>query len=332
MLPFSQMYPDTNKILVRHILDQCQGGKGLPSESGWIFLCHDSNLFLEYQYDILRWNEAEQAQALSYIDTARIFLSDLGIATLHSLVPEKSIVYADYLPQPLNLLPISSTRPASILCHQQPVLYFDDVLRAGRSFMDTYHRGDSHPSWFGSFLIYRALAEALAARSLIDPASIFTLAHFLPQLAGFQGDCYSQIVEPLLSRFNQVTRHLARDQFELLISFSLRPEHTTAQPVPPPALYRGICRDREALCFECPNKALPRAVVFRDSTMQKLIPWLSEHFSRSVFIWREGLIFEEVVAQEQPDVVIIMQAERFASTYPRRTPIIRTSGTASFLA
>jgi hypothetical protein len=43
---------------------------------------------------------------------------------------------------------------------------------------------------------------------------------------------------------------------------------------------------------------------------------LAQHFSRIVFVWREGAVFEEIIRFEQPNVVVHMMAERFVSRYP----------------
>jgi hypothetical protein len=54
---------------------------------------------------------------------------------------------------------------------------------------------------------------------------------------------------------------------------------------------------------EQPDSSLPRLVVFRDSFASRLIPYLSEHFSRSVYLWQND--FEpEVIQQEHPHIVI----------------------------
>jgi hypothetical protein len=52
-----------------------------------------------------------------------------------------------------------------------------------------------------------------------------------------------------------------------------------------------------------PNRALPRLVMFRDSFASALIPFLSEHFSRAVYLWQYNFD-PAVVESEHPDVVI----------------------------
>ena len=54
---------------------------------------------------------------------------------------------------------------------------------------------------------------------------------------------------------------------------------------------------------EIPGSTLPRAVVFRDSFTSVLAPFLSEHFSRVVYLWQNDFDAEEVL-KEHADVVI----------------------------
>jgi len=54
---------------------------------------------------------------------------------------------------------------------------------------------------------------------------------------------------------------------------------------------------------EIPGSHLPRAVVFRDSFTSAMAPFLSDHFSRVVYLWRNDFSTEEI-EQEHPDVVL----------------------------
>ena len=54
---------------------------------------------------------------------------------------------------------------------------------------------------------------------------------------------------------------------------------------------------------EIPGSTLPRAVVFRDSFASRLAPFLSEHFSRVVYLWQNNFDVD-VIRAERPDVVI----------------------------
>ena len=57
------------------------------------------------------------------------------------------------------------------------------------------------------------------------------------------------------------------------------------------------------LVTEHKNRSLPRAVVYRDSFAGRLIPYLSEHFSRASYLWQNEFDFDEI-EKEHPDIVI----------------------------
>lgn len=62
--------------------------------------------------------------------------------------------------------------------------------------------------------------------------------------------------------------------------------------------------DEEGLLMtEIPGSTLPRAVIFRDSCASRLVPFLSEHFSRASYLWQNDFD-ADVVQKERPDIVI----------------------------
>ena len=57
------------------------------------------------------------------------------------------------------------------------------------------------------------------------------------------------------------------------------------------------------LVTEIDDASLPRAVIFRDSFVSPLVPFVSEHFSRAVYLWQNDFDANAVLI-EHPDVVI----------------------------
>ncbi|HKB13250.1 MAG TPA: hypothetical protein VKD69_21445, partial [Vicinamibacterales bacterium] len=57
------------------------------------------------------------------------------------------------------------------------------------------------------------------------------------------------------------------------------------------------------LITEIADPSLPRAVIFRDSFVSRLVPFLSEHFSRAVYLWQNDFD-ADVIRREHADVVI----------------------------
>ena len=72
----------------------------------------------------------------------------------------------------------------------------------------------------------------------------------------------------------------------------------------------------------------PRAVMFRDSFGNALIPYLSEHFERILYVWDRD-VDTRVIDIEQPDVVIQEIVGRFLSRRPKPPEEIAQSGRQS---
>jgi hypothetical protein len=82
------------------------------------------------------------------------------------------------------------------------------------------------------------------------------------------------------------------------------------------------------LVTEIPGSSLPRAVIFRDSFTSALAPFLSEHFSRAVYLWRNDFDTSEVTA-EHADVVIEEIVGRHLYEYipsPELIPVTEETG------
>ena len=69
--------------------------------------------------------------------------------------------------------------------------------------------------------------------------------------------------------------------------------------------------------FQTPNRDLPTLVVFRDSCANSLIPFLSESFSKSIYIkWRLNNVIDfSDIAREKPKIVILEIVERWIGIF-----------------
>jgi alginate O-acetyltransferase complex protein AlgJ len=69
--------------------------------------------------------------------------------------------------------------------------------------------------------------------------------------------------------------------------------------------------DEYELVYQNPDTTLPRIVVIRDSFFTALLPYMSENFSKSIYIfdnWKYERQ-EEIVTREKPDIVLLMLLE-----------------------
>jgi hypothetical protein len=175
------------------------------------------------------------------------------------------------------------------------VLDVRPTLREKKVAGPLYFRTDTHWNEEGAFLSYLELARALRrhfpALTIEDPGSFErTLIHRpggdLARFLGLQGD-------------------LTEDAVHLLPRTPRR-----MQTVEEHGEFEG--RDihfRERLLTRCEGAEIPRAVVFRDSFSEAMVPFLAEHLGRAVYVW--SLDFDTaLIEREQPSVVVLEFIER----------------------
>ena len=71
-----------------------------------------------------------------------------------------------------------------------------------------------------------------------------------------------------------------------------------ARVVEPPGA-TPTARRRTARSPRSPDSTLPRAVIFRDSFASRLVPFLSEHFSRAVYMWQNDFDADAVTRESR---------------------------------
>jgi hypothetical protein len=147
-----------------------------------------------------------------------------------------------------------------------------------------YHKTDTHWNARGAHAAYEAILNSLGVHGLRPaPRSAFReTASTVPglDLARMLG---------LGHRLNEV---------DLGLEPKMAREARMVEPrnAVPHGVYARLVTERE-------GTGLPRAVIFRDSFTTALIPFLSEHFSRALYLW-EYDVNPEVIAAERPQVVI----------------------------
>jgi len=304
--------------------------KGMLSECGWAYLINDTNNFLSYLCGGAKWSDQQRQQAAEVIRQRHNVLAARGIAYCKFVIPEKGIVYPEYLPAEIRALLSPEPRPAQLLQADCPnaVLYLDCAMLDAKPIAHIYFRADSHPNWLGAWFVYRSIFHRLQAENLIGAQKAIDLREMDGAVASYDGDLMTQVPQVERELFALRYGHtIPRYGFEMAISLSIRDDCKRAFAVEAPEIYREWYSTRETLAYERADKAGPRAVIFRDSTFDRgVVELLAQHFSRSVFVWHQGQVDRDVIDREAPDLVIHAMAERFLSSYPSTSPFIRVSG------
>lgn len=215
-----------------------------------------------------------------------------GIAYVFVLVPDKPTVYPEFLPATLRRDPSRASRADQLVAMLRtrttvPVVDLRAPLLAAKAGARIYHRTDTHWNDRGAVVGYRAIVEALRAQT--------------PRLGAAFGD----------DRFRAESRQVAGLDLPEMAGLAAETTETDLALVPvPPRRARVIEPVPAPPAFVAPrltttldDPALPRALFYRDSFGSALVPFLAEHFARTVVLW-EYDVTPETVRTERPDVVI----------------------------
>ncbi len=311
--------------LVEHLKLACRGTKTMPSSSGWLYLINDSNNFIDYLYGRCEWSVEERERAIAILNERAQQIAAKGALYKKFIVPEKYVIYPEYLPSVLRSSKFAQSRPANDVTSCPAVIYLADYLLDAKSLGQLYFRTDTHTTWLGGFLIYRRIIEELLSCNLLADGHSLPLSSLTPSIAAFNGDLLKQMRKDHHKELADIwAPYFPANLHDHTVSYKLPVDRRTAQRVATPAEYEVICDSREVFVYEREGKPGPKAVIFRDSTADFVVELLAEHFARSVFVWKDGQVFEYILDREQPDVVLHLMAERFVSSYPTRQPMIRS--------
>ena len=315
-----KFYNTSDSDFVSYVKALCRGSKAMLSEKLWVFLINDTNDFLNQQFGSLGWNEEEKYKYLALIKERSNVLISKGIEYFQFIIPEKSIVYNEYLPELFESRPVNNSRPARTIDKVLPNLFsLEEYMKDLKCFGLLYFKGDTHTNWLGAYFVYHFIILVLKRKGITSlPIPLRKLRR---EIAGYNGDLFVQLKDEYKELLkNRVWADLiGGNYFESLIKYYLGESNQTAFRVETPEDYLKWFPERKTIIYENRNKMLPRCLVFRDSTCDYLVELIAEHFSRTVFIWHKSNVYEEIIKREKPDVILHIIAERFLITQCQRT-------------
>lgn len=315
-----QLLSASNANLIENIERSRKGYKGLLSEYGWVYLINDSNYFLKYMFEGKRWNAGEIERAVNIVRERADYITRLGAKYLKFIIPEKPVIYPEFLPKAFHGMKQNLERPANQLSSSLPeiVTYLADYLVDAKSYGPLYFRGDTHINWLGAYLTYQFVINKIQPSIGAHFPSAIALGNLTPSLYGYDGDVFTQISPNDQARLNDQWLNVQfSGAFEYCIKYELPATSQRGHRVPPTGTLAGMHFSREITISEIDDPTLPTAVIFRDSTTDMVNDLIAEHFRRVVFIWHQGEVIKEVIEIEHPDVVLHFMAERFVSAYPK---------------
>ena len=259
----------------------------VKGQHGWFFYGDDKSI--EDYANAEPMTDEAVANWRAAIVRARDWLRARNVAYVFTIAPDKHVIYGDEMP--LTLARVGDlSRADQVFTALQDTGLAVDVRAAeldAKARERVYQQTDTHWNDRGALVAYRQIIGAVRARVPQTPPA-WTRADFTAE---------DGTVEGLdLAGMMGLTRVLREDDMRLV------PRRPRRARVIDPAGAKPT--DEEGrLVTEIDDPSLPRAVIFRDSFASRLVPFLSEHFSRAVYLWQNDFD-ANVVTEEHPDVVI----------------------------
>lgn len=278
----------------------------IKGRDGWLFYADDGAM--EDYAEAPPFTAAELEQWRNTLQDISDWLGARGIVYLFVIAPDKHVIYPEYMPGTIRRTPLSRIDQLVSYLREHSTVRFVDLrpaLLAAKRADRLYHRTDTHWNDRGAFVGYQSIVDALAEE--FPGLRSASRSAFEPRVVQSEGLD--------LARMLGLTEVLREDDLVLVprgpTARILEPEH------PNPRLTHA------RIVTEAPTRG-PRAVVFMDSFGPGLVPFLSENFSRAVYLWQNNMD-PQVVQQEHPQIVIQEWVGRALSTHELYNPVPRVS-------
>lgn len=248
----------------------------------------------------------------------RLDLEARGIRYLAFVAPNQASIYPENLPREIRNKKGSTRLDAIIAAMPSEVLDLRPVLIARKSVENVYDSSDTHWNDVGAFVAYQAVTARLAMwfsnitpmhRSDFRERALPRTREIEAMIGAWAGTPQPSVyLDPLKS----FAAHCAESGERVLAPGMMRdPNEPRSAPndwTPRNWIWKnGRCPSGR---FVQDNPALPKGVVFYDSFMIALNPFLSQNFREVLYV--RNPFDPSTVAREQPDVVIQEVTERYA--------------------
>jgi hypothetical protein len=213
-----------------------------------------------------------------------------GIELRMMFVPEKHVIYQDYIPE----ITISENRPVVQILNalpdavRQACLYPLKELLDARKQRDVYYRTDTHWNNWGGFIGYNCLIDSLESLG-IDRVKLEDL---LVTSRKYLGDLGVRL-EPEEEEVADVLSHATKLPFKRIYDNSKFSRGNTA-------------------VYESTRTSAHKTVIFRDSFFNLILPHVIPVFSRTVAVSSLDMHCD-LILSEKSDVVIFEVIERFVA-------------------
>lgn len=237
----------------------------------------------------------------------RQWLEKKGIRYLFIVPPNKISVYSEFVGNHLSTT--QGVRRLNQIQNQlsdsesSSLLDLTPVLRKNRYLETLYYKSDTHWTPYGAFFAYQSIVEKIE--------------EMFPNILFKQDFSFT----PVITRKCEVKKNRCGGLTDMLLDYDSFHEtyrnvekfYGCAQRQPLNYQLNNSSNGYQELSFrtKCQQRKL-KALVFRDSFFNLLVPYFSENFREVIYVWSDydQNTVEELLSTFQPDIIIEERVER----------------------
>lgn len=257
----------------------------------WFFNSHDT-VMDDFQYT-KPFSQNELKLIHNKLSGLEDYLAEKHIPLIIIIPPNKSTVFPELMPKEIPIIGTQSNLDQVIQYmdkHGGPnIIDLRERFSKEKNSHQLYYRTDSHWTPYGAYLGYEAIINQIHE---VNP----------------------EVQVHPYEAFKLEKRELSGDLAINLANLNISEDFYSIVPVKGHAVKERIYvqkgSDREYIrIVNSSNTSAPRLLMVRDSFSNDLIPYLSQNFSRSVYVLHELDRF--LIESEKPQVVVIEYIERY---------------------
>ncbi|MCU0849258.1 MAG: hypothetical protein MUD12_15355 [Spirochaetes bacterium] len=320
-------------VVVTKYIKSISKDKVLFGKNNWLYWTGENSLSLYRAIKPLR--EDDLASMKKTLEERQEYCRRNGIKYIFMVVPDKDTIYPEHLPDwMVKANETSYLDQFKSYMDKKSTFKFldirDDLVREKKNSL-VYYQTDTHWNDLGAFVGYSSIMKnineshpGIRAMKLsdFDQKKLTIKGGDLAIYAGIseQYSIESTSLQPKKPRSARIVE---------LDGFYLEKYPKKSEKKSDPVSQIGI------FAMEVKNPSLPKAVVFRDSFSNSLIPFLAEHFRRSVYFWYVSKTDDfdfalDIIEHEKPDIVITEVGERIFNEIKKNPESVKNaSGTAT---
>lgn len=265
----------------------------IVGKKGWFFYNRDG---VVDDYRGLSPFDENKLQKLCFsFELKKKWLALHGIKYLLAIPPNKEFIYSEYLPDGIKRRVRNRTGLddfAEYLLKNSAVDIVDlrPALLQAKKNKPTYLQTDTHWNSYGAFIGYRTITDPISG--------------WFPEVHALSLNDFDIVEQTRLG--GDLANMAGGTEFIKEADFKFKPLHSSVTS--------SIKGDSSEIIALQENDSLPRALVFGDSFIWALFPFLSENFQHVKYLtqikWYPETPIQDLINSEKPDIVIEETVER----------------------